>query len=211
MNLGNGLGGLVLMLLSVVWLAIFVPQWAKRSEEAENSASQRQSSLGQQLGQSTLSQSEIQLLRLTNTRNRMGALALVVAAVGALLAFLAAGTFLAGAGWTLVAVAFLSGGLSVAASRHRTKLVVQAKSDRDRQFSRAAQAQAVNLKAAPLPKRDWTPPGIPQPIRQTNIGQIVARGNQVVPIRVTSTPVEKVPREIAANEIDEILRRRRAN
>jgi hypothetical protein len=211
MNLGNSLGGLVLMLLSVVWLAIFVPQWAKSSEEADARGNKRHRETRAASSSSILSASESQLLRLTYTRNRMGAVAAVSGIVGGSLALVSAGTFLAAVGWILVVVGILSGGLSIAASRHITTLALKSKYDRNGQLSRASQAPTVNLKTEPLTKRDWTPPAMPRSIQQVNVGQIVARGNKVVPIRDISAPIKSAPKEIAPNEIDEILRRRRAN
>lgn len=70
MNFGNSIGGITLMVLAVVWLAVFVPQWARRAQEPISGHRSR-SRKDAERAHANLSASELQMLRLTRTRQQL--------------------------------------------------------------------------------------------------------------------------------------------
>lgn len=213
MNFGSSVGGLTLMLLSVVWLAIFVPQWARKAQEPSQPRRQRQN-FSDNRSNSAQSALESQMLRLTHTRSRMAAVAVVTSFVWIGVFLLTSGTPLALLVWPIGVVVAGSAALSLAAGRRLMVLAGNSRSVRIDRLTTSSKAPAVNLSAQPLPRRGWTPSPIPDPIREHPAGEIVMRGAKVVPMVDVTTPkapVASEPPEIRSAEIDEILRRRRAN
>lgn len=205
------------MLLAVLWLAVFVPQWAKRAEEGESRTRRDRTKSGQSVP-SGLSPIELQMWKLRNTRKGMGLLALGSAFGAIVLGMLLNGTFLVFIAWVSTAISILSGMLSLAASRRLMVLAVRNSTAMTQRLSEIAKAPVFTAKATPLPKREWDRPAIPKPIRQQAVGEVVMRGAKVVPLVdplavPKSTPIQesKSPAEIDSGLIDEILRRRRAN
>lgn len=217
MNLGNSIGGLSLMLLAVVWLAVFVPQWARRAEDhadfESSAARDREASLSR-----AVNPIDAQLIRLTHTRNRMGGLAVAGTFASMALVFFTSGTWLAALVWVAAVVTGLAGLLALAAARRITVLALQNNANRTVRLSNSSKLPPLSQRAAPLPRRDWQPSVMPQPIRQRPVGEVAVRGAKVVPIvdvtaRPKAAPIAepKVAREFDSAQIDEILRRRRAN
>lgn len=213
MNFVSSIGGISLMVLAVVWLAVFLPQWARQSEERGTGAVRKSNQLAQAATE-RLNPLEIQMLRLTHTRNRMGTLAATLGFAWVGVVFLTSGTFLAFLAWPIGLLAIGAAALALAASRRLTTLAVGNSGRKAQRLGSMAHAPAINLKAEPLPQRSWQPTTIPQPIRQRPVGEVVVRGAKVVPL-IDSVPERKIETktapEIQSAQIDEILRRRRAN
>ena len=217
MNLGSSLGGLSLMLLAILWLAVFVPQWAKKAQEDEPTsrvlrADSRSST------PAGLSPLELQMWRLRSTRKNMGLISLSTAFSAIVLGLLLGGTFLFFISWITAAVSLLSGLLALAANRRLVVLAVQNSSVMTQRMYQISKTPVFSAKTTPLPNRSWERPAIPKPINKKPVGEIVMRGAKIVPLVDPVPP----PKPIAAQEpkpaseidsglIDEILRRRRAN
>lgn len=213
MNFGNSIGGLTLMLLAIVWLAVFVPQWARRAQEPRVSLRERQRFVADR-NTSALSSLELQMLRLSHTRSRMASVAVISVFLWIGVFFLTSGTVLGFLAWPIGAIVVVSALLSLAASRRLVVLAGDSRSTKVSRMAKSAKVAPVSLKAAPLARRAWIPNPMPEPIRERTTGEMVVRGAKVVPLVESSTAVESLPAasaEIQSAQIDEILRRRRAN
>lgn len=217
MNLGSSLGGISLMLLAILWLAVFVPQWAKRAQEDESAPKRDRSKLGNSIPVG-LSALEMQMWRLRSTRRGMGLLSLSAAFSAIVLGLLLGGTLLVFLAWITAAVSVLSGVLALAASRRLVVLAVQNSSVMTQRLSQISKAPVFSAKTTPLPRREWERPAIPKPITKQPVGELVMRGSKIVPIVDPVAPSQpaqaqdsKTSAEIDSGLIDEILRRRRAN
>lgn len=218
MNLGNSIGGITLMLLAVVWLAVFVPQWANRAQEPSKSES-RISNRTQQTG-AKFSPQELQLLRLTRTRAQMGSVGVSGAFVWIGLFFLVSGTPVGFVLWPVGLVVVMATLLSIAAHRRLLVFAGSSGSRRQERLSASSQATNVTLRATPLPRRGWEPNPMPKPLQERQVGELVMRGAKIVPLTEVSSSAETQGNqstervsgpETASIQIDEILRRRRAN
>jgi hypothetical protein len=190
-----GLGGISLVVAAVVWLLIFVPGYANRSQlkasEQMVRAEVRQARLAQPLSQ------EQRLRRLLNTQRGFSVLfglsMLVVIASG--LAAISDGIWwlaFAGAG-TLATLSLL---IQRAAGNQAAKLAAQ----------RHRQRSAVRDRAQRQPRpesREWTPNRLPAPLATNQIGELSAPLADVIEI-------QNPKRSLTSSEIDAILARRRA-
>lgn len=218
MNLGNSIGGITLMLLAIVWLAVFVPQWASRAQEPSTAALRSKQKSDRM--NSGFSPTELQLLRLTRTRAQMGSVAISGAFVWIGLFFLTSGTPVGFILWPVALIVIVAGLLSAAAYRRLLVVAGNSGTRRQQQLSESSLTASPSLRATPLQRRSWAPNPLPQPLQERKVGEFVMRGSKVVPLVETSssrTPKEAgevepaaIP-ETASIQIDEILRRRRAN
>ena len=191
-----GLGGITLVVAAIVWLAIFVPGFSKRSElKANSSIVKRDAKVAQAKLPMTLDQ---QLNRLVNTQ-RLFSVVFAMFLIGSISAALAA---TANAGWwalsgTLAAFAILSILVSRAASVQAT--AIASKLHRTRQDVR----KKASIKRPNVENREWAPNPIPAPLNQPKVGELVNNLADVVEIQRPANVFE-------SKELDAILARRRA-
>lgn len=191
-----GLGGITLVVAAIVWLAIFVPGFSKRSElKANSSIVKRDAKVAQAKLPMTLDQ---QLNRLVNTQ-RLFSVVFAMFLIGSISAALAA---TANAGWwalagTLGVFAILSILVSRAASVQAT--AIASKLHRTRQDVR----KKASIKRPNVENREWVPNPIPAPLNQPKVGELVNNLADVVEIQRPANVFE-------SKELDAILARRRA-
>ena len=191
-----GLGGITLVVAAIVWLAIFVPGFSKRSElKANSSIVKRDAKVAQAKLPMTLDQ---QLNRLVNTQ-RLFSVIFTMFLIGSISAALAA---TANAGWwamsgTLGVLAILSILVSRAASVQAT--AIASKLHRTRQDVR----KKASIKRPNVENREWAPNPIPAPLNQPKVGELVNNLADVVEIQRPANVFE-------SKELDAILARRRA-
>ena len=191
-----GLGGITLVVAAIVWLAIFVPGFSKRSElKANSSIVKRDAKVAQAKLPMTLDQ---QLNRLVNTQ-RLFSVVFAMFLIGSISAALAA---TANAGWwalsgTLGVFAILSILVSRAASVRAT--AIASKLHRTRQDVR----KKASIKRPNVENREWAPNPIPAPLNQPKVGELVNNLADVVEIQRPANVFE-------SKELDAILARRRA-
>jgi hypothetical protein len=191
-----GLGGITLVLAAVVWLLIFVPGYAKRSQLRETTTLVRKEhrALKRAAG---LSNDE-RMHRLINTQRGFSVL-FGLALLGVIACAVAAVSD--GAWWfgfyasSITAILALliqrAAGKSAAAlatARHRSKLA-------SRDVASRTTARAAN--------RDWTPNPLPEPLNRPLSGEIATPLADVIAIAKPKT-------KLTGSEIDAILARRRA-
>ena len=196
MNNPAGFGGILLLLAAVVWLIIFVPGYAQRSQLAARTnllrRSQREAyrsiplTPGERLG------------RLINTQ-RGFSLLFAVSFLGAIAAAVAAAVdasfwFLAG---LLVFFSLSSLVISRLAAKQAAELAHSLHSSRQQIRSSAAR------NAARANAREWTPNPLPAPLARVELKKEDEKLAEV--INITSPA-----RTISSKELDEILARRRA-
>ncbi|MEY3561442.1 MAG: hypothetical protein RL068_594 [Actinomycetota bacterium] len=191
-----GLGGITLVVAAIVWLAIFVPGFTKRSEIRANTSLVRKD-VRQAAASLPLSPDD-QLRRLINTQRSfsvlfaiflLGAIATAVAAV-AEGAWWLGFSVLAGFAVFSLAVSRAAGSraAALATTRHRNRQQV-----REQASSRNSRPQS----------RDWMPNPIPAPLNQPKVGEIANNLADVIEIQRPENP-------LAAKDLDAILARRRA-
>jgi HAMP domain-containing protein len=191
-----GLGGITLVVAAIVWLAIFVPGFSKRSElKANSSIVKRDAKVAQAKLPMTLDQ---QLNRLVNTQ-RLFSVVFAMFLIGSISAALAA---TANAAWwalsgTLGVLAILSILVSRAASVQAT--AIASKLHRTRQDVR----KKASIKRPNVENREWAPNPIPAPLNQPKVGELVNNLADVVDIQRPANVFE-------SKELDAILARRRA-
>jgi HAMP domain-containing protein len=191
-----GLGGITLVVAAIVWLAIFVPGFSKRSElKANSSIVKRDAKVAQAKLPMTLDQ---QLNRLVNTQ-RLFSVVFAMFLIGSISAALAA---TANAAWwalsgTLGVLAILSILVSRAASVQAT--AIASKLHRTRQDVR----KKASIKRPNVENREWVPNPIPAPLNQPKVGELVNNLADVVDIQRPANVFE-------SKELDAILARRRA-
>jgi hypothetical protein len=191
-----GLGGITLVVAAIVWLAIFVPGFSKRSElKANSSIVKRDAKVAQAKLPMTLDQ---QLNRLVNTQ-RLFSVVFAMFLIGSISAALAA---TANAGWwTLSGTLGVFGALSILVSRAASvqATTIASKLHRTRQEVR----KKASIKRPAIENREWAPNPIPAPLNQPKVGELVNNLADVVEIQRPANVFE-------SKELDAILARRRA-
>ena len=191
-----GLGGITLVVAAIVWLAIFVPGFSKRSELKANSSIVKRDV---KEAQSKLPMtSDEKLNRLVNTQ-RFFSVLFAMFLIGSISAAIAATT---NAGWWALSaavgiLAILSILVSRAASVQAASLA--SKLHRTRQEVR----KKASAKRPLLENRDWAPNPIPAPLNQPKVGELVNNLADVVEIQRPANILQ-------SKELDAILARRRA-
>ncbi len=195
--MGNsiGLGGISLVVAAVVWLLIFVPGYANRSQlkasEQMVRAEAKEARLAQPLS------ADQRLRRLLNTQRGFAVLfglsLLVVIATA--LAAISDGIW-----WFAFAVAGVIATLSLLIQRAAGNQAAKLAAQRHRQ--RAAVRDSAQRQAKPQ-SREWTPNRLPAPLATNQIGELSAPLADVIEI-------QNPKRSLTSSEIDAILARRRA-
>ena len=191
-----GLGGITLVVAAIVWLAIFVPGFSKRSElRANSSIVKRDVKVAQAKLPMT---SDEKLNRLVNTQ-RFFSVLFAMFLIGSISAALATTT---NVGWWVLSIAvgilaILSILVSRAASVQASSLA--SKLHRTRQEVR----KKASTKRPLLENRDWAPNPIPAPLNQPKVGELVNNLADVVEIQRPANILQ-------SKELDAILARRRA-
>jgi hypothetical protein len=191
-----GLGGITLVVAAIVWLAIFVPGFSKRSEIKANSSIVRRD-IKIARAQTPMTADE-KLNRLVNTQRFFSVLFALF-----LIGSIAAGVAAAGdAGWwTAVGVSALFALLSMLVSRAASvqATAIASKLHKTRQeVRRKASAQRPVVE-----DRTWAPNPIPAPLNQPKVGELVDNLADVVEIQRPANVFD-------SKELDAILARRRA-
>ena len=191
-----GLGGITLVVAAVVWLAIFVPGFSKRSElKASSSLVKRDVKIARA---NTPMTADEKLNRLVNTQ-RFFSVLFALFLIGSIAAGIAA---TGNAGWWAASaatglVALLSILISRAAAVQAT--AIASKLHRTRQEIRK---KASNQRPV-MENRDWAPNPIPAPLNQPKVGELVDNLADVVEIQRPENIFD-------SKELDAILARRRA-
>lgn len=191
-----GLGGITLVVAAIVWLAIFVPGFSKRSElKANSSIIKRDVKIAR--AQTPMSADE-KLNRLVNTQRFFSVLfaLFLIGSIGAGVA--AAGN----AGWwTAVVVLSVFAVLSILVSRAAS---VQATAIASTLHKNRQEVRRQASSRRPLPEdRTWVPNPIPAPLNQPKVGELVDNLADVVEIQRPENIFD-------SKELDAILARRRA-
>lgn len=191
-----GLGGITLVVAAIVWLAIFVPGFSKRSElKANSSVVRRDVKIAR--AQIPMTADE-KLNRLVNTQRFFSVLFALF-----LIGSIASGVAAAGnSGWLAATVvtalfAVLSILVSRAASVQAT--AIASKLHKTRQEVRKQAAS----KRPTIEDRSWVPNPIPAPLNQPKVGELVDNLADVVEIQRPENVFD-------SKELDAILARRRA-
>lgn len=191
-----GLGGITLVVAAIVWLAIFVPGFSKRSEiKANSSIVKRDAKIAR--AKTPLSLDE-RLNRLVNTQ-RFFSVFFALFLIGSISAGIAA---TANSGWWFAAVttglfAILSILVSRAASVQATAIASQLHRTRQEVRKKASAQRTV------IENRTWEPNPIPAPLNQPKVGELVNNLADVVEIQRPENIFD-------SKELDAILARRRA-
>ncbi len=191
-----GLGGITLVVAAIVWLAIFVPGFSKRSELKANSSIVKRDV---KVARSKLPMTaDEKLNRLVNTQ-RFFSVLFAMFLIGSISAAIAATT---NAGWWALSaaigiLALLSILVSRAASVQAASLA--SKLHRTRQEVR----KKASAKRPLIENRDWAPNPIPAPLNQPKVGELVNNLADVVEIQRPANILQ-------SKELDAILARRRA-
>jgi len=191
-----GLGGITLVVAALVWLAIFVPGFSKRSELKANSSLVRKDTKTH-IQRQPMTQDE-QLRRLLNTQRGfsvMFAMFLIGAIATAVAAMAEASWWIGFATMAVAGVVTLS--ISRLAGKHAARLA--AAKYQSRQMARS---QARNHKPSAT-SREWSPNPIPAPLNQPQVGEIADNFAPVVELAATQSAW-------ASKDLDAILARRRA-
>jgi hypothetical protein len=191
-----GLGGITLVLAAVVWLLIFVPGYAKRSQLKETTNLVKKQHRAAQANL-PLTPDE-RLTRLINTQRGFSVLfgLMLLAAIASAVAAISDGAWWFGffaAGLVGIVALFIqraagNQAAALAAGRHRSKQAV-----RDSAKQTIARPES----------RDWTPNRIPAPLQQPQQGELAMPLAEVIDIKVPKN-------KLTGSEIDAILARRRA-
>lgn len=195
--MGNsiGLGGISLVVAAVVWLLIFVPGYANRSQLKASEQMVRAEAKVARLAQPL--SADQRLRRLLNTQRGFSVLfglsLLVVIATA--LAAISDGIW-----WLAFAVAGVIATLSLLIQRAAGNQAAKLAAQRHRQ--RAAVRDSAQRQAKPQ-SREWTPNRLPAPLATNQIGELSAPLADVIEI-------QNPKRSLTSSEIDAILARRRA-
>lgn len=191
-----GLGGITLVVAAIVWLAIFVPGFSKRSElKANSSIVKRDVKVAQAKLPMT---SDEKLNRLVNTQ-RFFSVLFAMFLIGSISAAIAATT---NAGWWALSAAIgILALLSILVSRAASVQAasIASKLHRTRQEVR----KKASAKRPLIENRDWAPNPIPAPLNQPKVGELVNNLADVVEIQRPANILQ-------SKELDAILARRRA-
>ena len=190
------MGGITLVIAAVVWLAIFVPGFSKRSElKANSSIVKRDVKVAQANIPMTADE---KLNRLVNTQ-RFFSVLFALFLIGSIAAGLAATT---NSGWWFTTgataiFALLSILVSRAASTQATAIAAKLHKTRQEVRKKAATQRPV------IENRSWEPTPIPAPLNQPKVGELVDNLAEVVEIQRPENIFD-------SKELDAILARRRA-
>jgi uncharacterized membrane protein len=201
MEFGN-IGGVALILAALVWLAVFVPGWARRSELKQISSTMSRVSKDAERSQPPTRNARIS--RLLATKRSFGAIT-----VASWLAAVALATFgLAGA-WAIVALTVL-GLLAILVSRAAAGQAdrLLEKNYETRQLTRESVSK--RLESRTLANSGWTPNPLPAPLAVARRGEMIAPDAEILPFVQPAETVEPVTQSLNSADIAEILRRRRA-
>jgi hypothetical protein len=191
-----GLGGITLVVAAIVWLAIFVPGFSKRSElKANSSIVKRDVKIAQ--AQTPMTADE-KLNRLVNTQ-RFFSVLFALFLIGSIVAGLATTT---NAGWwTAFGASALFAVLSILVSRAASvqATAIASKLHRTRQEVRKKASSQRPI----IENRAWVPNPIPAPLNQPKVGEFVDNLADVVEIQRPENIFD-------SKELDAILARRRA-
>jgi hypothetical protein len=192
MEFGN-IGGFALILAGLVWLAVFVPSWARRSELRaieENSKNYARATRPAPTREA----------KLARTRSVFALIATASVLGGTGLVFLSQVS-----PWLLAAVIAIGAAsllIATAANRSLNQLVAsgyEARQQKREQVSRRLEQTSV--------ASGWTPNPLPQPLNAPKRGELIAPDAEVIPLVRASRPQDSAP--LNGNEIVEILKRRR--
>jgi len=191
------LGGITLVLAAVVWLFIFVPGYAKRSQIKETTKLVR---VAQRTERKSRAVTEDDRLRRLIATQRSFSIAFILAGLGAVASLVAA---TAESSWwfgfvitTVTSITALF--IQRAAANQAAKLAGNIHRTRQRVRGNASKTQAQIAK-----DRQWSPNPVPLPLSKDRQGELVQPMAEVIEI---SAP----KKSLASKEIDEILARRRA-
>jgi len=201
MEFGN-IGGVALILAALVWLAVFVPGWARRSELKQISSTMSRVSKDAERSQPPTRNARIS--RLLATKRSFGAIT-----VTSWLAAVALATFgLAGA-WAIVALAVI-GLLAILVSRAAAGQAdrLLEKNYETRQLTRESVSK--RLESRTLANSGWTPNPLPAPLAVARRGEMIAPDAEILPFVQPAQTVEPATQSLNSADIAEILRRRRA-
>lgn len=198
MSMGNsiGLGGISLVIAAVVWLLIFVPGYANRSQlKASEQLVRTEAKVAKRLAPITADQ---RLRRLLNTQRGFSVL-FGLGFLGAIATALAAATD--GFWWVAFSVitptTILALFVQRAAGQQAAKLAAQ------RHRERAAVLDRSKRQVRKPESREWTPNRLPAPLTTNQIGELSAPLADVIEI-------QNPKKALTSSEIDAILARRRA-
>jgi len=201
MEFGN-IGGVALILAALVWLAVFVPGWARRSELKQISSTMSRVSRDAERSQPPTRNARIS--RLLATKRSFGALTVASWLAAATLATLG----LAGA-WVVAALAVL-GLLAILVSRAAAGQAdrLLEKNYESRQLTRESVSRRLESRTAA--NAGWTPNPLPAPLAVARRGEMIAPDAEILPFVQPAQTVEPVTQSLNSADIVEILRRRRA-
>lgn len=198
MSMGNsiGLGGISLVIAAVVWLLIFVPGYANRSQlKASEQLVRTEAKVAKRLAPITADQ---RLRRLLNTQRGFSVL-FGLGFLGAIASALAAATD--GFWWVafsvITPITILALFVQRAAGQQAAKLAAQ------RHRERAAVLDRSKRQVRKPESREWTPNRLPAPLTTNQIGELSAPLADVIEI-------QNPKKALTSSEIDAILARRRA-
>lgn len=196
--MGNsiGLGGISLVIAAVVWLLIFVPGYANRSQlKASEQLVRTEVKVAKRLAPITAEQ---RLRRLLNTQRGFSVL-FGLGFLGAIATALAAATD--GFWWVafsvITPITILALFVQRAAGQQAAKLAAQ------RHRERAAVLDRSKRQVRKPESREWTPNRLPAPLTTNQIGELSAPLADVIEI-------QNPKKALTSSEIDAILARRRA-
>ncbi|MEY4961479.1 MAG: hypothetical protein RLZZ249_176 [Actinomycetota bacterium] len=195
--MGNsiGLGGISLVVAAVVWLLIFVPGYANRSQ-LKASEQMVRAEVRQALRAQPLT-AEQRLRRLLNTQRGFSVLfgLSLLTAIATGLAAISDGIW-----WFAFALASTVATVSLVTQRAAGNQAAKLAAQRHRE--RAAVRDRTQRQAKPQ-SREWTPNRLPAPLATNQIGELSAPLADVIEI-------QNPKRSLTSSEIDAILARRRA-
>jgi len=201
MEFGN-IGGVALILAALVWLAVFVPGWAKRSELKQISSTM--SRVTKDAERSKPPTRNARISRLLATKRSFGAIAVTAWLASATLASLG----LVGA-WAIVSLGLL-GLLAILVSRAaaaQADLLLE-KNYESRQVTRESVSKRLDSRVRA--DSGWTPNPLPAPLAAPRRGEMIAPDAEILPFVQPAQTVEPVTQSLNSADIAEILRRRRA-
>jgi hypothetical protein len=201
MEFGN-IGGVALILAALVWLAVFVPGWARRSELRQISSTMSRVSKDAERSQPPTRNARIS--RLLATKRSFGAITVVSWLAAAALA-----TFGLSSAWVIAAVAvlgFLAILVSRAAAGQADRLLE--KNYETRQLTRESVSR--RLESRVRADSGWTPNPLPAPLAVARRGEMIAPDAEILPFVQPAQTAEPVTQSLNSADIVEILRRRRA-
>lgn len=212
MELGSGLGGIALIVLAVVWLLIFVPGWAKKSQISANPELVTKflpEAAAKELVKSS------QLERLMRTRRVFSvvlfASLVLVAAWFAIPVLAAIGSWVPLASGSIALSALL---MLVAANKTKRRIAESRIESRNALRQKIQQTLPATLESHPADNEredlGWQPNPLPAPLSAPKVGALIRpRVADVIPIKAQEDENSEQTVNRPTIELDEILRRRR--